>query len=95
MSTFIQKALLYLASVGIGFSVFALFYNALIATGQLPPDESQRALFDESFSRGTMYAWLAGSFSGLFYFWLQGKTKYVFLSLPILIPIGYCVINFT
>lgn len=87
------KIAAYLFVIGLGFSVFALFANVMIATGGFPEfdNDNDFAVFRDQLLQGSIYAWLAGSFSALFMFWVKGRWAYLFGSFPVLFPLVFCV----
>lgn len=91
MKTLLLKTLIYLVVLVAGFSVFSFFFHFLIATASLPEDEAEGVIFSSNLSHGTLYAWMGGAVAGLFYFWLETKARYLFLALPVLFPLGYCL----
>ena len=93
MGKLIIKIAQYLFAAFIGFSVFAVFANIMVATEGFPEFESEELFltFRDHLLRGAIWAWLAGTLSGLFFFWIESKSKYLFLSFPVLFPLVFCL----
>ncbi len=88
MTQILLKIALYCLSVAIGFSVFALITHGLIAIGKVQSlDDTTVVTFTDDLLNGTTLFWLGGSLVGLFYFWIKGTSRHLFLVLPILMPL--------
>lgn len=93
MGQVVLKIALYLFCVLVGFSVFAVFAHVMVATNGFPAFEQENdfALFRDRMLQGAIWAWLAGSISALFYFWLKSGWRKLFLILPIVFPLVFCL----